>query len=910
MAAGRISGRVVGTANGQPVAQAQVSVQGMLLGTTSDLDGRYLLTDVPAGSVEINVRKIGFAPKTIINVGVEGGETTELDVSLENVVVALETVTVTASAERGTTRAMLDKRRTSDAVLDAMGSFEIKQIPASDAADVAKRMSGVTVSEGRFVYVRGLGDRYSQTTLNGSSLPSPEPEREVVPLDLFPSSFLESVSTQKTYTPDRPGEFSGGSVEISTKELPERFSASIGVGTGFNTVSHFRQAPNFLTYQGGGKDWLGVDDGTRGLPQYVEQQLGGLAGNRLPADPQSRLAAGPEFPRQFNPTTETTPINRSVDFSLGTRSSVLGRDVGLVLGLTYNDDYQVRENEIERKYRASSFDPTVPEDRRVPNIDYTFARGTRSVRIGAIGNLTVLATPTNKISLRTTFNRNTDDEARQYAGTNREDLGGPVRSDRLRFVSRELHWGQLSGEHQTILGSRLEWRAAIARASRDEPGLREALYLNSTTGDPNDPYYLENVGTSGRYLWSKLTDDDQNFELDWQIPFVLWSDLSGYLKVGGAYRDRTRDFAARRFGWSFLGGIVEDIEQDLTSDNIVGGNPGPNQFAINEVVEPGDQYQAFDRRQAGYLMFEIPLSNSLRAILGARVENYNMDIESRGDTVSGIDETDVLPAVNLVWKLRPSMNLRAAYSGTVDRPEFRELAPFQFTEAASLRQLFGNPDLLVTKIQSVDLRWDWFRRTGELISVSAFYKHLDAPIEQVFIAAASTAYSFQNAENGSLYGLEFDARQRLDVISSLLQDFSAQGNLSLVNSEVNVIESGTFVPTNTVRPLEGQSSYSLNLGLVYQSPTGATEIGTFYSRFGERLTAAGGSGVPDIYEQPRNQVDATVRQTIAGGLRMKLKASNLLNAAYVYTQEANGIVQIQREYKTGVSFSVGLSHEF
>lgn len=907
---GEISGRVVSAANGHPVSQADVSVDGTMIRATSDLDGRYLLTNVPTGTVAIHVRKIGFAPKTVINVTVAGSEVTTLDVSLNNVVVALDAVTVTASAERGTASAMLDMRRSSEAVLDAVGSFEIKQIPASDAADVAKRMTGITVSEDRYVYVRGLGERYSQTTLHGSSLPSPEPEREVVPLDLFPSSFLESISTRKTYTPDRPGEFSGGAVEITTKELPERFSASIGVGTGFNSASHFRRSPGFLTYDGGSKDWLGIDDGTRGLPDYIEDQLSGLTGNRLPSDGAVRQEAGLSFPRQFNPRLETTPINRSLDFSLGTRSRFLGKDLGLVMGLTYGDEYGVRENEIERKFRTSSFDPSLPEDRRTPNVDYTFTRGTRTVRIGAVGNLTFLATPTNKISLRTTFNRNTDDEARTYLGRNREDLDGLVSSNRLRFVSRALYWGQLTGEHQTLLGSRLEWRAALAQATRDEPGLRETLYLNSSTTEPGDPRYLENVGTSGRYLWSALTDDDRSFELDWQFPFLVWSDLSGYVKFGGAWRDRTRDFGARRFGWQFLGGIITDIEADLSTENIVGRNPGPHQFAINEVVEPGDQYQAFDVRQAGYFMLELPFSNSLRAVVGARLENYDMDLESRGDTLAGINQTDVLPAVNLVLKLSHSMNLRAAYSGTVDRPEFRELAPFQFTEAASLRQVFGNPDLEVAKIRNLDLRWDWFRRPGELLSVSGFYKHLDAPIEQVFVAAASTAYSFQNADHGSIYGVEFDARQRLDVIGELVQDFSLQGNLSLVRSKVSVIETGTFVPTNDRRPLEGQSSYSLNLGVLYHSATGATDFGIFYGRFGQRLTAAGGSGVPDIYEQPRNQLDANFRQNLPGGMRLKLKASNLLNDRYVFVQEANGIEQTQREFESGVGFSIGLTYEF
>jgi len=895
----------VNTVDGDAIVRAIIAVEGTRISATTDLDGRYLLTEVPLGTVSLRVRKIGFAPKVITNVSIEESETTSLDVSLERVVVALEAVTVAASAARGTANAMLDQRRRSEAVLESIGSFEIKQIPASDAADVVKRMTGVTVSDDRYVYVRGLGERYSQTTLHGSALPSPEPEREVVPLDLFPSGFLESVSTQKTYTPDRPGEFSGGSVEISTKELPEQFQGSIGIGSGFNTESHFG-SNRFLTYEGGGTDWLGIDDGSRALPSEIED----LDGNRLPSDPDARRALGLGFPRQFSPTTTSTPVNRSIDFSLGARPRLFGRDLGIVIGATYSDDYSVRSNDVERKYRVSAFDPSVPEDRRVPNVEYTFTRGGRSVRLGTIANFTYLLTETNKLSLRTTFNRNTDDEARRYEGDNKEDLDGLVRSERLRFISRALYWAQLAGEHQTIMGSRFEWRATLARAQRDEPGLRETIYLNSSTSDPSDPHFLENVGESGRYLWSDLVDDDRNLEVDWEFPFYVGAVSSGFVKIGAAWRDRERDFEAYRYNWQFLGGIVTDIDNELSDDNIVGSRPGPSEFAIDDVVEPGDLYRAFDKRRAAYVMAEIPLGERLRVIAGARVESYDMDIESRGDTLSGVEETTILPAVNLVFQLNRNMNLRAAFSGTVDRPEFRELAPFQFTEASSLRQLFGNPELTTGRIKSFDLRWDWFRRNGELISISTFYKRLDEPIEQVFVAAASSAYSFQNADEAELYGVEFDARQRLDVVSEFLQDFSIQGNLSLIESNVTVRQTGTFQPTNLERPLEGQSSYSVNLGMLYQHTGIGTDVGVFYSRFGERLTAAGGFGIPGIYEQSRHQVDATFKQRVRGGLRFKAKASNLLDQPHRFVQQAEGISQIQREYNTGVSFSLGMSYEF
>jgi hypothetical protein len=907
-AVGRVVGRVIDGQTSRPIEQAQVILPATNLQAVTDLDGRYNLGPVPVGVVDLTIRRVGYTAKVVTSVEVSSREVTTLDIALFPVAVSLEAIEVTAAAERGTTAEMLDVRRTSSAVLDAIGQAEIQALPASDAADVATRMTGVTVNEGRYVYIRGLGDRYSQTSFNGSPLPSPEPERSVVPLDLFPSGFLETVSAQKTYTPDQPAEFSGGTMQIDTKDFPNEFGGSIGIGTSVNTISHFRD--DFLDYTGGSRDWLGEDDGTRGLPPTVANDLGGIKGDRLPADPAALIAIGQEMQREFTPTQRSTPINRNLDLAVGTRTYLFGLETGLLGGFTYDDNYSYREDEIERKFRTSGFDPAIPAENRTPNVDYTFNRGLRTVRIGALANLAVMLSPTNKLSFKGTFSRNTDDEARQYFGLNREDLDGYVQSDRLRFVQQELYWGQVSGEHGTIFNSRLEWRANLAQARRDEPGLRETIYLNTDVNDTDATPFLENVGESGRYLWSELRDDDFNAGLDWTIPFSVWSDNEASVKVGGAYRDRTRDFGARRLSWNFLGGIVTNIDSVLIDDAIVGSPPGPNEFRIRDVVEPGDVYLAEDRRTAGYMMFDMQLSRDLRTMFGARVETYDLLIDSRGDTLSEVDQVDVLPAVSLVYELNRRMNVRVAASQTVDRPEFRELAPFQFTEASSLRQLYGNPDLVPATIRSLDLRWDWFRRPGELISVSGFYKQMDKPIEQVFIAAASTAYSFQNAVDANLFGVELDVRQRLDFLAYGLANFSFLGNASIVRSTVNVIESGVFQPTNLERALQGQADYSLNLGMLYQSTYGGTEIGLFYNRQGDKIAAAGGFGVPDVVERGRNVLDAQWKQRLTGSLRLKVRASNLLNAPYLWEQEANGIVQIQRRYEEGVTFSAGFTWDF
>ncbi len=403
-------------------------------------------------------------------------------------------------------------------------------------------MTGVTVTDGKYVFIRGLGERYSQTSLNGSPLPSPEPEKEVVPLDLFPAASLESLTAQKSYTPDQPADFSGGSVQIKTKDFPDRFTVRFGMSTSANTNSQFKD--DFIRYQAGGTDWLGLDDGTRDLPSAASDLMGNVRdGGRLPGDDAGRISVGQalrDAQLRFAPNLARTPLNRSFDLSLGGRGGALGDgEFGYFLAGSYSDTYSRVADEVERKWRAEAFDP-VTADLATPNVDYGFERSTRNIAWGLIGNLALKATPNQKITLRTTVNLNTDDEGRAYSGENGEDIGGIVRNERSRFVQRLMMWGQLSGEHRLFWNSKLDWRTTLARADRNEPFLRETIYLQENDGT----FRLLDFTESGRYFWSELVDDDRSGAVDWRFPFSVLS-REGALKFGAAYRNRTRDFGAR-----------------------------------------------------------------------------------------------------------------------------------------------------------------------------------------------------------------------------------------------------------------------------------------------------------------------------------------------------------------------------
>ena len=904
---GRLLGKVIQSVNAEPVPQAHVSVEGGPSALT-DLNGRFLFRSIPAGVVNVTVQALGYGEKIVTGVEVVAGELTNLDIAVEEQAIEVEGIRVSAEREQGSTAFLLNERRAVDAMVEAVGSQEISRRPDSDAADVAQRMTGVTVSDGKYVFIRGLGERYSQTTLNGSSLPSPEPEREVVPLDLFPSGFLESLQTQKSYTPNLPADFSGGAVQIQTKDFPSHFAGRLSVSTSANTNSQFKD--EFLHYRGGGGlDWLGIDNGARSQPEAVEAAMGGVrSGRRLPTDPAQLVVIGEALKgmeQQFAPIRGTTPMNRGIDFSIGGRSDVGAHsEIGYFLAGTYSDQYTIRDGEVERKWRAAAFREETA-DLSTPNVDYTFARGTRNVSWGTIGNVAFKPSPGHQIALKTTFNLTTDDEARTYTGVNSEDIGGEVYSERSRFVERRMGWAQLSGEHLFFLDSRVDWRLTGARANRNEPLLRETIYLRDGV---DQEYLLLDYTESARYFASELVDDDASAELDWSVP-ISFLGRTGAVKLGGAFRDRQRDFGARRLNWNFLGSTISDLDSALASSQIVDRAPTTGEFAIDEVVEPGDVYGVTDRRMAGYAMVELPVGDRLQAVVGARVESYDLQLDSRGETLQELEQTDIAPSLNLAYSLGADIKLRGAISRTLDRPEFRELAPFQFTEATSLRQMVGNPNLKPAEITSADLRLDWFWGPREILSIGGFYKEMTAPIERVFIAAASSAYSFQNAESATVVGVETDLQLGLGRVSQRLQNVAFQANYSWIHSEVKVRSGGIFQPTNLERPLEGQAPYVVNVGLNYADQDGL-EAGVFFNRFGQRLAAAGGSGLPDIYEQPRNSFDGSLGFPIRAGLRARVKGTNLLDVEYQYLQEANGITRTQRSYSVGRTFSVGLSWEF
>jgi len=900
--AGRIVGRVLSSQTAQPLASASIYLSDISegsVGALSAVDGRYVMRGVPPGRHSVTVQLLGHATKTVTNVDVQVGQTVVLDVNLEQQAIALAAITVTSEAERSSTTALLTERRLSVVVSDAIGAEQISRSPDGDAAAALKRVPGLSVVDGKYAYVRGLGERYSQTTLNGAPLASPEPDKKVIPLDLIPSDLLESIVTSKSFSPDQPGDYAGGLVELRTRDFPAAMILSISASGELNSVSSFK---NRLGYSGGGTDFLGFDDGTRGVPSLIPRNV--RVSNSTFSDAQLQ-EMGRAFQGDWAPTARKLPMNGGLALSFGDDYDFGdSQRAGFIASAHYSSSESARADMVERVLTAAGA--------AQPEADYTGDQTDHAVTVGGLLNFTYQPRPSDQIKLATVYNHVSNDVSRVFTGFNL-DSNTNLWNSRIQFLEQTLLNTQLEGEH-LLKGSTFQWRGAYTRASRYEPSTRESLYRES-----NGQFVWDDFIQSGSVFHQDMVDDGFNGGGSLRIPIS-----SATVAMGGSFEIKDRSAYTRRFRFRPVPGGIVDSNVRTLSPNELFGAPGtyidPNGFALQEATFPTDNYEASQDQQAGYAMVELQLTHALRISGGARVEHSVQtvtpnDIFQTGYTSSArarLETTNVLPAINATLAFGDQVNLRASGSRTLARPELRELAAFKFADYAGGYLVVGNPSLESTAITNVDVRLEWFRAARSVLAVSTFYKDFKAPIETAVLPSTELIKTWVNARGGQNYGLELEARSPLDFLSEGLSDVVVNGNLTLVRSSMNTggavdvyLESSgatqiTIEERN--RALQGQSPYVVNLGLTW-APNGGASASLLFNRFGERIDAIGAQSLPDVYESARNQLDAVVEWPLMSGWRAKLAASRLLGNVVEFTQGGD----LLRSYDLGRTVSFGLS---
>jgi outer membrane receptor protein involved in Fe transport len=888
--------RVVGTVRDQQNAIALPGVPVEVVGTSNivytDVDGRYTL-DLAPGAHELRVVMDGYTERKV-TVDVAAGSQPTVDVTLSMTGFS-EQVTVTGQstdAVSSSAEAQMIVRKNAQTITDNMGSDDMRANGDSDAASAMQRITGLSVVDNQYVFVRGLGERYSNTTLNGAVIPTTEPDKKVVPLDLFPTGLIDSVQIAKSYLPDKSAEFAGGLVQVMPLKFPSRPVLDFSYGLQWSENATGKSIPLSPL---GNRDWLGFDNGARALPGTFPDGKIVRQGVYTPDVGYSR-----DQITDFGKALENRWSPAGVDGAPGQNwGAVFGQRFGN-LGVVASASQQYRENFVSERRRFYR----VADEGLEAVSDYQIDYGTQRAQLGLVGNLAYQFNASNRISVENFYTHSGRDEGRVFEGPNTENTF-IYRNYRLQFIEENLLSNGVSGDHyfQNLSNSRLEWRGTYSRATRDEPDLRETLYQQNING--TGPFLLADESQSGFRMFNDLEDKSTDVAASWTT-LLSAGGKPTQLKVGLSFIDRTRDFTSRRFRYIPItagSGNLLPINLEQTPEALFASENVGTFFRFNEETRPVDAYDGAQTTASVYGMGDFTLSARLRLIAGARIERFDQEVNTFdpfGLFVSRItaenENTDVFPGVNLVYALKPDMNLRVSYSTTVNRPEFRELAAFEFTDVVGNRAIRGNPDLNRALIQNVDARWERFNGGRGVLAASVFFKAFNDPIERVVVAGAQPIVTFQNADRARNLGFE------LEVGRQITEQIFLSANYTFVDSTITLNPDQRTVQTSLERPLAGQSKNLVNLTGEYTWRGFTSRV--LYNFFGDRISDVGSNAAPDVIEQGRGLLDLVFSQRV-GRVNFRLNLENLTDAQYLFTQGTED----QRVFKLGrmVTFSAGIS---
>ena len=883
---GKVTGRIIDAATGQGIAESGVQVVGTTIGAQSGLDGRYTIFRVQAGTLTLQVRRLGYAAKTITGLVVPAGGTIEQDIALSAANAQLTAVNVTAASERGTVNEALNQQKNATNVVNAITAEQIARSPDGDAAQAVQRVSGITLQDGKYLQARGLGERYTTASLNGARIPSPEPERKVVPLDLFPAGLLQDVTTSKTFTPDQPGDFAGANVNIRTREFPVKRQVNFSTSFGVNSQVMGRTLP-FAPRAGG--EFLGVSGSARSIPAALSQA------NFLGTVTQSQFNQIALQQRNvWNATRQTGGPSGSFGASTG-GNTILGKRVGYILSGSYGYSEEARVNE---RYAVGQ---QGANNTVIPLTSVAGETGRSSIQWGGIANFSTLLGRNSRVSLNSTATRSADNEARTDRGFD-ENLNDSIARTTLRYVERGVATVTAQGEHQLSAGNKTTWSATYGKTSRREPDRSDVVYSRASDGK----FRLLGSLDGARRLFFDLEENNSTAQVDHSVNVGALSNQNT-LKVGGYYRVTDRSAAAPIF--AFLTRAASSVLEQQP-DVIFGAAQACASCSLINVQPVGQagSYDASDRTVAGYAMIDWGFGDKVRVIAGARAEAADITVNSStqgGFTASAkLKNTDVLPSLLVNTKLSETQNLRLGVTRTLARPEYRELAPVTFRDVLGGVSVTGNDKLLRTLINNYDVRYEIFPADGAVFSVGAFAKVFDKPIERVE-SATSGAYQarFQNVQRATNVGVELEARTELSFLGGWAETLSGFSNITMMKSSVTLDTMQALTVTDKTRQLVGQAPYVVNLGLTYSSRSGSTSATLLYNVVGERIFAAGVLPLPNIVETPRNVVDLALRFPVRGQLAARVDARNVLDARYRFMQGT-----LEREgYNAGRSLSIGFS---
>lgn len=914
---GIVSGNVLDVDYGGTVYDANVTLVELGKSTKSNMDGRFFMAGIPDGQYTLVVSADYYKTARVTEIQVTSGEVVKLDVPMygdSSDTVELATFEVKATVLENSDVGLLNQRQKAAAISDAIGSESFSRLGIGDAADALSKVTGVSIAEGKYMVVRGLSDRYNNTTLNGSTVPSADPDKRAVQLDQFPAGIIESVATTKSFTPDKSGSFTGGSVNVVTKSVPQTGFMNIGIGFSYNDQT---TGKDYLTTSGGGDDWLGKDDGTRAIPTLA------LDENSIPLpdssgfteqDKLNLVEISKSFSSEIAPSNQSAPLSHSFSVAMGNRYYLSNESAdkmvfGFIASLNYKRKYSSYDDGSVQRHQAGR--NSISRD-----IDFNEVSGTDSSQLGGVLNLALQVDGSNEIGIKSMYNQSGSETAILRSGE--FELAGSdfFQARSIQYVERNLNNYQLYGKHriEPLGGLQASWEFSTSKSIQDEPDYR--LFYDATPSIGR-PTFQGNFPSPRRY-WRFMEETNDEIKADFTLPL---DGNARDLKFGFVSSDTHRDFNERLFSYRGSSGIpydgdpsafLSDAELSLRDDGSLGRYIVESKGAVP--IYFGDQ-----EIDAAYMMADFELSEKWRVIAGARFEDASIVLQSfnvRGqpNTNDGaLDDQDWLPALHLVRSISEKQNLRFSATSTLARPNFRELSPFGSFDNAGGEVFIGNPNLVNSEIDNYDLRYEWFMDGGQLFAASAFYKDLKNPIERAILEGQLT---YVNVPEASIYGLELEFRKDLPVLSSEYSRFSVGSNLSLTESEVDrdaqdlLLKSFRNPDVSPTRELQGQSSVIGNADLHWEHYRIGTSLSLVYNYTGSKLYSVSEGQLGDIMEDPTSDLDFIYSQKLKNGYSVKFSVTNLLDEdKRRYLDDVAGEL-LWHQYGRGRSVSISVNKSF
>lgn len=918
---GTISGKMMDGEFNDVLPFANVLIQGTTIGASSDFDGIYTLEAEP-GTYTLTFSYLGYTTKQISDVVVEADKTVEVNVTLEQASAQLDEVVVTTTVSKNTEASVLNLQKNSVTLMDGLSLEAIKTTGASNIASAIKSVPGVSVQEGKYVFVRGLGDRYTKSILNGMDIPGLDPDKNTVQMDIFPTNILENVIVLKSAAAELPADFTGGVVNIVTKDFPTQKQMSISASVGFNPDMHFKD--NYVTYEGGGTDFLGFDDGTRDLPISKETDI---------PNPSNSAENGTleGITRSFDKTLATQRENSKPDFSLGfsygNQFDVGDNKLGFIASIDHKNTttfYEGFENGIYQK----SPDSDVNELRfdRIQQGDL----GSNNVLTSFLTGLSY-KTGKSKYKLNLLHIQNGETKAAFFNQETQLSNDIDVVKDNLEYYERAVSNLLLSGKHTSDDASFItEWSLSPTLVNVNDKDVRLTTFII----DPDGFSISSDAGFPQR-LWRELKEVNAVGKVDFSKSYEMFGNKS-MLKFGGLYSYKQREYDIQNYNIAFRNFATSDLNGDpnaiLADENIWTVESGSGAY-IRGNFQPANSYDSNQQTTAAYLSNEFKFSEKFRAILGIRAEQFITHFTGQNNTGTEIfddektiDELDFFPSANLIYGMKENMNFRFSYSKTTARPSFKELSVVQITDLLTGRLFIGNPDLTPTYIDNFDFRFEVFGDRAQMVAFSSFYKKFKDPIEIVaYSNVAPNQITPRNAPSADVFGVEFEARKNFGFISESLNDLSINLNISVIDSKIEMAkgEDQEFETRQVfardgetiddTRQLQGQSPYLINVGLNYNNRESGFESGVFYNVQGKTLEIIGFGQNADVFVQPFNSLNFNISKAFGEEQRSKIsfKGNNLLADTRESLYESFGGITNRSSFRDpGLSFSLGYSLSF